>query len=175
MYAPKGIGALYIREGVHRTAHPRASQESGRRAGTENVLLLAVALGKAAEVASPLLPKGRGRVESSLRDYFWQRLNSFDPHAPNGHPTLRLPNTLNVSFPGRVGGEILSKLPDICASTGAACHAGDAKPSRVLTAMGYNRDRAVGTIRFSLGHPTRRDEIDTVMEQLERNTGSLLK
>jgi cysteine desulfurase len=194
MYAPKGIGALYIREGVDlEPLIHGASQESGRRAGTENVLL-AVALGKAAEMATPSPSEGEGRGEGSttgrhesfetsvakiraLRDYFWQRLSdSFGNRILlNGHPTLRLPNTLSISFPGRVGGEILSKLPDVCASTGAACHAGDAKPSRVLTAMGYNRDRAVGTIRFSLGHPTRRDEIDTVVEQLERNTGSLLK
>jgi cysteine desulfurase len=167
MYGPKGVGALYVREGVElEPLIHGASQESGRRGGTENVILIA-GLGKAADLAREHMAHGSIELARALRDHFWQRLSeSFgDRILLNGHPTLRLPNTLSVSFPGHVGGDILAKLPDVCASTGAACHAGDAKPSRVLTAMGYSLERAVGTIRFSLGHPTTREEIDAVVDR----------
>ncbi|HKQ46612.1 MAG TPA: cysteine desulfurase family protein [Phycisphaerae bacterium] len=194
MYGPKGVGALYVHAGVElEPLIHGAAQESGRRGGTENVILIA-GLGKAAELArehlSPSPSQGEGRGEGSttskhdsatssidrirlLRDHFWQRLSEAfgDRILLNGHPTLRLPNTLSVSFPGHVGGDILAKMPDVCASTGAACHAGDAKPSRVLMAMGYSRERAVGTIRFSLGHPTGREEIDAVVKQLAQAAG----
>ncbi len=167
MYAPKGIGALYIRAGreIERLIHG-APQESGRRAGTENVIM-AVGLGKAAELAAPHI--GDDSV-TKTRDYFWERLSAaFGPRVLlNGHPTKRLPSTVNVSFPGHAGAELLAKLTDVYASTGAACHSGDAKPSAVLTAMGLDRQRAVGTIRFSVGRPTRREEIDQVIEQLSR-------
>jgi len=183
MYGPKGVGALYVREGVEiEPLMHGASQESGRRGGTENVIMT-VGLGKAAELAmwhrlpageaTGKMPVPQGHSIEVLRDHFWQRLSDAlgDRVLLNGHPTKRLPNTLSISFPGHVGGNLLAKLPDVCASTGAACHAGDAKPSRVLTAMGFGRDRAVGTIRFSLGHPTRREEVDAVVEQLARAVG----
>lgn len=165
MYAPKGIGALYIRKGV--TIEPLihgASQEQGRRAGTENVVMIA-GLGKAAELAAAHLADGS---LGAIRDYFWSRLSeTFAQRVVlNGHPTQRLPGTLSVSFPGQVGGEILSKLDGVCASTGAACHSGGAKPSAVLMAMGFNVERAVGTIRFSVGRPTRKEEIDRVVDML---------
>ncbi len=168
MYGPKGVGALYVREGVDlEPLIHGASQEGGRRAGTENVILIA-GLGKAAELSREHIDRGTVCSILTLRDHFWKRLSDAfgDRVQLNGHPTQRLPNTLSVSFPSHIGGEILAKVPDVCASTGAACHAGDAKPSRVLTAMGHSRDRAVGTIRFSLGHPTTRDEIDAVVDQL---------
>ena len=167
VYAPKGIGALYIRKGleIEPLVHG-AGQESGRRGGTENVIM-AVGLGKAAELAAEYLKEGD---HTHLRDYFWQRLSTAfgDAILLNGHPTQRLSSTLNVSFPGHVGGTILSKLDGICASTGAACHAGDAKPSRVLTAMGLSRERAIGAVRFSVGRPTKQSEIDRVVEMLAR-------
>lgn len=165
LYAPKGIGALYIRDGVNidKFIHG-AGQEHGRRGGTENVAM-AVGLGKAAELSIAYLEQG---THDELRDYFWQRLQSTlgDRVVLNGHPTERLPSTLNVSFPGHVGGNLLARLEGVCASTGAACHSGDAKPSRVLTAMGIDRERAVGAIRFSVGRPTTRDEIDQVVGML---------
>ncbi|HPF38251.1 MAG TPA: cysteine desulfurase family protein [Phycisphaerae bacterium] len=167
LYAPKGIGALYIRKGVEidKFVHG-AGQEQGRRAGTENVAM-AVGLGKAAELSVAYLNDGD---HSGLRDYFWGQLQHTlgDKVVLNGHPTVRLPSTLNVSFPGHVGGSLLERLEGVCASTGAACHAGDAKPSRVLTAMGLDRERAIGAIRFSVGRPTTRQEIDRVVEMLVR-------
>ncbi|MFQ5423547.1 MAG: cysteine desulfurase family protein [Phycisphaerae bacterium] len=167
LYAPKGIGALYVRSG---TDLPPlvfgAHQESGRRAGTENVIM-AVAFGKAAELALAHLDDN---ALSNTRDYFWERLSSTfgDRVVLNGHPTERLPSTLNVSFPGRVGGEILAGLDGVCASTGAACHAGDTRPSAVLTAMNVGQERAVGTIRFSVGRPTTRAEIDSVVGMMAK-------
>ncbi len=167
LYAPKGIGALYIRDGV--SLEPLiqgAGQEFGRRAGTQNVMM-SVGLGKACEIAGAELAKpGHAR----LRDRFWMMLSEAlgGRVMLNGHLTRRLPTTLSVSFPGRVGGEVLARLDGVCASTGAACHAGDAKPSRVLTAMGYSRERAVGTIRFSVGRPTTDEEIDLVVAMLRR-------
>jgi cysteine desulfurase len=90
----------------------------------------------------------------------------------NGHKTLRLSGTLNVSFLGFVGGELLARVPEICASTGAACHSGDAKPSAVLTAMGISRERAIGAVRFSIGRPTTEDEIDRAIGLIVRAANS---
>jgi cysteine desulfurase len=170
MYGPKGIGVLFVRSGVKiEPLIHGASQEHGRRAGTENVVM-AVALGKAAELAAAHLTDG---AIAATRDYFWQRLSQTFPGGVmlNGHPTPRLPGTLSVSFLGHVGGEILAKLPGVCASTGAACHSEGAKPSAVLTAMGFGLARAVGTIRFSVGRPTTKDEIDRVVEMLTECLG----
>jgi len=131
LYAPKGVGALYIRDGV--SLEPLihgASHESGRRAGTENVLL-AVALGAACDLAR--MWKGMDSVRE-LRDLFWELLqNKFgDRVVLNGHPIERLPNTLNGSFVAQVGAEILARLPGVAASTGSACHAGSVELSPVL-------------------------------------------
>ena len=165
MYAPKGIGALFVRSGVE--VEPLihgASQESGRRAGTENVIM-AVGLGKAAELAASHL--GDPTI-GRLRDRLWKGLSEAlgDRIALNGHETQRLPGTLNVSLPGHVGGNVLAKIPELCASTGAACHAGDAKPSAVLTAMGIPRERAIGAVRFSVGRPTTERDIKRAVELL---------
>ena len=84
----------------------------------------------------------------------------------NGHPEHRLPNTLNVSFRGMNGGEILSKLPNVAASTGSACHAGEDHLSPVLAAMGVPAEVGFGAIRFSLGRTTKQEEIDSVVEEL---------
>lgn len=165
MYAPKGIGAMYVRKGIElEPLIHGASQESGRRAGTENVIM-AVGLGAAAALAASHLSDD---TVLTLRDYFWQRLfDAFgDRVVLNGHPDKRLPSTVNVSFPAYVGGEVLAKLDGVYASTGAACHSGDAKPSSVLTAMGLDRKRALGAIRFSLGRPTTSEEIDHVVDML---------
>ena len=165
LYAPKGVGAFYIRRGVeiepliHGAVH-----ESGRRAGTESVLL-AAALGKACEIAAPAIGMSDLR---HLRDLFWDRLKSaFGPGIVlNGHPELRLPNTLNVSFVGRVGGDILARMPRVAASTGSACHSGAVTLSPVLAAMGVARDVGMGAIRFSLGRGTTEAEIDAVLAAL---------
>lgn len=167
LYGPKGIGALYVRAGVDLPSMIEgAHQEGDRRAGTENVIM-AVGLGRAAELASSHLPD-EPLVE--MQNCFWDGLSAAvgDRVLLNGHPTERLPGTLNVSFPGHVGGTLLARLDGVCASTGAACHAGDAKPSEVLTAMGFDRDRAIGAIRFSVGRPTTRREVDAVVSMLAR-------
>ncbi len=164
-YAPKGIGALFVRRGV--SLEPLihgAGHERGRRAGTESALL-AVGLGKACELARDLAPMERVRC---LRDYFWQELRERfgDRVVLNGHPTDRLPNTLNVSFVGRIGAEILERLDGVAASTGSACHSGRIELSPVLEAMGVTPEVGMGAIRFSLGRGTTLDEIDVVVERL---------
>ena len=167
MYAPKGIGALFVRRGlaVEPLIHG-AGHEGGRRAGTESAML-AAALGKACELAriGPEIEPIR-----TLRDAFWSRLRSAfgDRVVLNGHPERRLPNTLNVSFRGERGADLLSKMPDVAASTGSACHTGAASVSPVLEAMSVDREIAAGAIRFSLGRGTTRDEIEAVVEHLRR-------
>jgi cysteine desulfurase len=164
-YAPKGVGALFVRRGV--SIEPLihgAGHEGGRRAGTESALL-AVGLGKACELACDLTPMDQVRA---LRDHLWKELQKrFGNRVVlNGHPTHRLPNTLNVSFAGRIGAEILVRLDGIAATTGSACHSGRVELSPVLEAMGVSPEVGVGAVRFSLGRGTTRDEIDVVVECL---------
>lgn len=167
LYAPKGVGALYVRHGV--ALEPLihgASHESGRRAGTESALLTA-ALGKACEIAQAWI--GMPEVER-LRDKFWDRLRAAFGNRVilNGHPEKRLPNTLNVSFVGHNGAEILARMPTIAASTGSACHSGQITLSPVLQAMRITPEVGLGAIRFSLGRGTREHEIETVVAELRR-------
>ena len=166
-HAPKGVGALFIREGlklepfIHGAGH-----ESGRRAGTESAMLTA-ALGVAASVAADLGPMEQVQA---LRDRFWDALKDAfgDRVVLNGHPERRLPNTLNVAFVGRVGAEILAAMPEVAASTGSACHSGRVDLSPVLEAMGVAPQVGMGAIRFSLGRTTTADEIDHVVTRLRR-------
>lgn len=165
LYAPKGVGALYVRNGIE--VEPLihgASHESGRRAGTESALLTA-ALGEACELASDLSAVAETKA---LRDHFWGALQEVlgNRVVLNGHPDERLPNTLNVSFMGQVGAEILEQMPEVAASTGSACHAGRVELSPVLDAMGVSPEVGAGAIRFSLGRTTTAQEIDTVAERL---------
>lgn len=171
LYAPKGVGALFVRRGV--SLEPLihgAGHEGGRRAGTESALL-AVGLGKACELARDLSPMDR---VCELRDHFWRELRERfgDRVALNGHPVHRLPNTLNVSFVGRIGAEVLARLDGVAASTGSACHSGRVTLSPVLEAMGVAPHVGMGAIRFSLGRGTTRDEIDTVVEGLSDALGA---
>lgn len=171
VYAPKGVGTLYIREGtkiepfVHGAGH-----EAGRRAGTENVLL-AVALGAACAAARGWI--GMPQVKR-LRDRFWEGLRGIfgDRVTLNGHPSERLPNTLNVNFVGRVGAEILAVLPGVAASTGSACHAGSVTLSPVLAAMGVPPGEGMGAIRFSLGRITTWEELEEVLRLLRESVPS---
>ncbi|HLW91522.1 MAG TPA: cysteine desulfurase family protein, partial [Roseiarcus sp.] len=167
VYAPKGIGALYIRRGI--AIEPLihgAGHEGGRRAGTESALLTA-ALGKACEVAQSWIGM---RAARRLRDLFLDRLRAAfsDRVVVHGHPEQRLPNTLNVSFTGRVGAEILARMPDVAASTGSACHSGKVEFSPVLKAMGVAPEVGMGAIRFSLGRSTTQQEVEEVVDQLRR-------
>jgi cysteine desulfurase len=173
LYAPKGIGALFVRRGV--TLEPLihgAGHESGRRAGTESAML-AAGLGKACELARDLTSMDRVRI---LRDDFWHGLQERFSNriALNGHPADRLPNTLNVSFINCAGAEILKGLEGVAASTGSACHAGRIELSPVLEAMGVTPEVGMGAIRFSLGRGTTREEIDAVAERLSGLPGTAL-
>lgn len=165
LYAPKGIGALYVRRGtpIESLVHG-AGHEYGRRAGTENILL-AVGLGKACELASANLSDTKIK---ELRDYFWDELKSYFQESVilNGHPEGRLPNTLSISF-GRIGQDILDQIPYLAASTGSACHSGTVQLSSVLKAMKVDEEIGRGTIRFSLGRYTTKDEINHVLQWLK--------
>jgi cysteine desulfurase len=165
LYGPKGVGALFVREAV--TLEPLlhgAGHEAGRRAGTENVLGI-VGLGAACELAQDWIDDEQVRM---LRDELWGRLQELcgDGVLLNGHPERRLPNSLNVSFVGQLGHEILARLPNLAASTGSACHAGSLHISPVLAAMGVPHEVGLGAVRFSLGRNTTRDEIELVVEML---------
>jgi cysteine desulfurase len=171
LYAPKGVGALFIRRGVELEPFMHgAGHESGRRAGTEAVPMIA-ALGEACEVAEKmLLTMSETR---KLRDEFWRRLKQTfgDRVVLHGHPELRLPNTLFVSFVGCSGPEILANAPLIAASTGSACHTGDVKPSPVLSAMGVPHELCRGAIRFSLGRSTTQKQIESAVAMLRKAVG----
>ena len=167
LYAPKGVGALYVRQGVRLTPLIHGGgHERGQRAGTESALL-AAGLGAACSLAErdPCALRLR-----ALRDRFWQGLHTRlgDRVVLNGHPVRRLPNTLSVAFPGHRGDEVLSQLPGVAASTGSACHTGEAKLSPVLSAMGVSPEVGIGTIRFSVGRGTNDHQIDHVVRQIEK-------
>lgn len=170
LYAPKGIGALYVKDGTNIDSFVHgASHENGRRAGTENILL-AVGLGKACEMMSPFI---NDKSILELRDYFWSELKPYfkENVKLNGHPQKCLPNTLNISFVGKNGFEILNQIPQLAASTGSACHSGAMHISPVLKAMNVNELAAMGTIRFSLGRYTTKEEIDLAIKLLVDHVG----
>jgi len=158
-YAPKGVGALYIRGGTPlQPIQYGASHEGGLRPGTENVPHI-VALGEAARLARAGLEVESARIQT-LRDDLHARLAAAIPGLLlNGHETERLPNTLNLSFPGVAGWQLLAAAPDVAASTGSACHAGLHAASGVLGAMGLSGERAAGAVRLSLGRFTTEIEV----------------
>jgi cysteine desulfurase len=166
-YAPKGVGALYVRRGT-----PIApvlfggEQEHGLRPGTENVAFIA-GLGAACRLAGEKLP-GITRRLMVLRDRLHAALVAKIPGlALNGHPEQRLPNTLHVSFPGVSGNAILAEAKDtVAASVGSACHSATDRVSGVLAAMGFDEHRARGAVRLSVGQPTTEEEVDRVAEAL---------
>jgi cysteine desulfurase len=166
LYAPKGIGALYLRRSLNvPNLFDGAGQEQGRRPGTENVAYIA-GLGEACAVARRRLAEDSTRLEA-LRERLWDRLSAAVPgliRVAAGAPTL--PNTLNVLFPGAVGNDILARLPDLFASTGSACHAGDSKPSSIILALGYTPERALGAVRLTAGRTTTQAQIDKAADSL---------
>lgn len=163
LYAPKGIGAVYIKKGI--AIEPLihgAGHETGKRAGTENIMF-DVALGKACEAAKESLKDTSVKL---LTDYFYSEIKKIfkDRIKLNGHPEKKLPNTLNISFLDYLNSEILVKLGnDIAVSTGSACHSGLISISPVLKAMGTEPEIARGAVRFSLGKYTNKEEIDVVL------------
>lgn len=154
LYAPKGVGALYVRRGTLMVPFVLgAGHENGRRPGTENVASI-VGLGAACAIASRDQDAVGMRL-AGLRDDLWHRLAAAVPGLElNGDPTRRLPNTLNVRFPGVSGNAILAGAPDVAASTGSACHAGGESASSVIVAMGVSPQDALGSVRLSLGRGT---------------------
>jgi len=165
LYGPKGVGVLFVREGVPLESYLHgAGHEAGRRAGTENVLAI-VGLGAACELARDWI---NVRQMQTLRDRLWQRLKREfgDRIVLDGHPEHRLPNTFNVSLLGEHGYEVLARLPELAASTGSACHAGSTEISPVLAAMGVSHAIGMGAIRFSLGRTTTAEEIEETVGML---------
>lgn len=167
LYAPKGVGVLYVRRGVKlEPLLHGAGHEGGRRAGTENVPYL-VGLGAACEIAHQGLSAATQKLRL-LRDRLWDRLRAGlgERIVLNGHPEKRLPNTLNASFVGHVGSELLEKVPQIAASTGSACHEGKISLSPVLRAMGVPPEIGRGALRLTVGRFTTEEQVDRAAELL---------
>ena len=177
IYAPKGVGALYVRRGVR--LHPQSiggSQERGIRGGTESVPLVA-AFGKACELAKTRLPEAMIEL-ANLRDKFEQgvgeRVGDF---VVNGDPAKRLPNISNISFRSIEGEGLLINLDmqGIAVSTGSACSSGSLEPSPVIRALGRNEELARGAIRFSFGKNNTMDDVEHVLEVLPNAIENLRK
>src|SRR5262245_38515423 len=161
LYAPKGVGALYVRRGVKLEPFIHgAGHEAGRRAGTENVPYI-VALGKACELAGLHLAQAGARLKT-LRDRLWERLHAGlgDQIVLNGHPENPLPNTLTATLLGHIAAALPQKVPEIAASTGSACHEGHVTLSPVLKAMGVPSSVGRGALRLSVGRFTTEEEVD---------------
>jgi cysteine desulfurase len=165
-YGPKGVGALFVREGIqlepvlHGTDH-----ELGFRGGTENVPYI-VGLGAAAAMVGKTLDEAALRMEQ-LRDDLASRLQaSVDGLRVNGSLVQRLPNTLSVTFPRVSGRDLLQRTPQLCASTGAACNDQKLHASPVLLGLGYTPQAAQGTVRLSVGWHTSHEEIELAADWL---------
>ena len=175
LYAPQGIGALFVRAGTD--IEPLllgAGHERGLRPGTENVASI-VGLGKACVIAKKDLAEESRRVRD-LRERLWNRLNEHVPGlAINGTPENRLPNTLSVRFPGVAGHALLDACPAIAASTGSACHEAGPAASAVILAMGVAVEEAAGTVRLTLGRANDSEEIDRAADELVRAWRNLAK
>jgi cysteine desulfurase len=168
IYGPKGIGALYVRKGTRMVSVQHGGDhERRRRAGTENVPAI-VGFGKAVELRARHMVEEAGRV-SALRDRLWEGVRRAVPDVRlNGHPTRRLPGTLNMSFRGLEAESLILglDLKGIGVSAGSACTSGSLEPSYVITAMGVPTDWALGAVRSSLGAGTSVEDIDYVLDVL---------
>ncbi len=173
LYAPKGVGALYIRTGVQLEKFMHgADHERNLRAGTENILEI-VGLGEAAQLAMESIQTEMPR-QQSIRDYLYQELLERHPEMKlNGHPEIRLPNTLNVSFPGVEANTLLAELQGVAASAGAACHSEQVDVSPVIEAMKIPTEYAMGTVRFSVGKYSSFQEIDEAVSQISESLSKL--
>jgi cysteine desulfurase len=169
LYAPKGVGALYVKRGTPLVPLVRgASHERGLRPGTENVASI-VGLGAACEAVGRDLDEVATRMRS-LRDTLWDRLAAAIPALTrNGHRDLCLPNTLNVRFPRASGDAVLAGAPEVAASTGSACHEGRERASAVLLAMGVAPDEALGSVRLTLGRGTTEGDVVRAADALIRS------
>lgn len=177
IYGPKGVGALYIRKGVKIDSfHHGGHHERNLRAGTENVPAI-VGFAKAVEIAKRQMKDEAERIRN-LRDMLHKGLiDRLDRLYLNGHPTNRLPGTLNLSFEGVEGESLLINfdLKGICASTASACTAGSTEPSHVLIAMKVNPQLAQGSVRFSLGAFNTEEEINYCLEEIPKIVKRLRK
>ncbi len=170
-YGPKGIGFLYCKRGTKITCVQHGGrQENGRRAGTENVPLIA-GLGKAAELAGQRLEEQAAAVRE-IRNIFMQRImNEIPGSRVNGDIMNRLPGNLSVTFEGIEGESLLFHLDmhGICASSGSACSTGSKEMSHVLKAIGHTKEEARGTLRFTLSYSNTQEEIEYVMKHLKES------
>ena len=168
LYAPKGVGVLFVRRGTPLAPFMLgAGHERGIRPGTENVASI-VGLGVASEIARRDLSAWTARVHE-LRDQFWTVLRERIPGLVlNGHVSERLPNTLNVRFPGVSGTALLAATPEIAASTGSACHEGHESASTVILAMGVPAEDAISSVRLTLGRGTTREDITRAADALSK-------
>lgn len=174
LYAPKGVGVLYVKRGTPLVPFALgAGHERGLRPGTENVASI-VGLGVACAAAARDLEAVADRVRA-LRDTLWDRLAAVPGLALNGHRNLRLPNTLNVRFPGVSGNAVLDGAPEIAASTGSACHEGHDSASAVILAMGVTPEQALGSVRLTLGRGTTENDVARAAETLVRSWRDLVE
>lgn len=166
LYAPKGVGALYVREGVACAPFLRgAGHEEGRRPGTENVASI-VGLGRACVLAARDLATLGARLRG-LSERLWVKLaQRIADLELNGDPIERLPNTSSLRFPGVSGEALLAAAPEVYASTGSACHEGHDRASSVITAMGVPEVEALGTVRITLGRATTESDVDRSADAL---------
>ena len=162
IYAPKGIGALYVKKGIEfERFMDGGHQEKNKRSGTENVAEI-VALGKACQIAEKNMEEYQNKLRT-LRNYCLEEMKkSFSNIHINGTMEKRLPGNINISFEGQDATELLYKLDEmgICASGGSACSSGDNSPSHVLTAIGLPSELAKGAIRFTFGDFNTKDDVD---------------
>lgn len=168
IYAPKGIGALYVKKGIEFERFMYGGhQEKNKRSGTENVAEI-VALGKACQIAEKNMEQYQNKLKL-LRDYCLEKMKkSFSNIHINGTMEKRLPGNINISFEGQDATELLYKLDEmgICASGGSACSSGDNSPSHVLTAIGLPSELAKGAIRFTFGDFNTKDDVDYLIEAI---------
>ena len=166
VYAPQGVGALYVRRGTPFEPFLRgAGHQQNRRSGTENVALSA-ALGAACALVARELPERREHAQA-MRDRLELRLREALPSLiVHGAEAKRLPNTLYAAFPGLDANELLSRMDGVATGSGAACHSGKADPSKVLLAMGVKPAIAAATLRLTTGWPTTTDEIDAAAARI---------
>ena len=174
-YGPKGVGALYVRNGVDfERIQDGGHQEKGKRSGTENVAGI-VGLAEAIKYSYKEFEYNNKKT-LDLRNYFITKLKQIDSNIKiNGDLEKRLPGNINVSFPNADGGELLLKLDEygICASAGSACSTGDSKPSHVLTSIGLLKEESSGTLRFTLGKENTKQEIDYTINVLKSIMGKI--
>ena len=168
IYAPKGIGALYVKKGIEfERFMDGGHQEKNKRSGTENVAEI-VALGKACQIAEKNMEQYQNKLKL-LRDYCLEKMKkSFSNIHINGTMEKRLTGNINISFEGQDATELLYKLDEmgICASGGSACSSGDNSPSHVLTAIGLPSELAKGAIRFTFGDFNTKDDVDYLIEAI---------